>query len=391
MDKVFIVGVGMTKIGRFFEKSAKNLFYEAISKAIEDAGGLKPKALVVGNMTSSVLMEQDSLAALLADHSGLRGIPAFKVEAACGSGGAAFYAGYSLVKSGVADIVAVGGVEKLTENLTAKTTKALAQAADAEYEVFYGASFTGLNALVARLYMNKFGYTREDFAYWPLRMHEYAASNPYAQLPRKTTLEAILKSPVVADPIHLFDCSPIGDGAAAVILVKGEELAKKVAKELGRDVLVEVAGVGLATDSVDLGSRRDLLTLESTVKAAQDAYKMAGISVKDIDYVEVHDAFSITGYVGLEDLGLAPKGEAPRLWKEGKFAKGDKPEVNLSGGLKARGHPVGATGIYQVCEAAMQLRGDFPGVKASDPEIAVTQNIGGVGTFSAVSVLRRIR
>jgi len=391
MDKVFIVGVGMTKIGRFFEKSAKDLFSEAISKAIEDAGGLKPKALVVGNMTSSVLMEQDSLAALLADHSGLRGIPAFKVEAACGSGGAALYAGYSLVKSGVADIVAVGGVEKLTENLTSKITRALAQAADAEYEVFYGVSFTGLNALLARLYMNKFGYTREDFAYWPLRMHEYAASNPYAQLQRKTTLEAILKSPVVADPLYLFDCSPIGDGAAAVILVKGEELAKKVAKEIGRDVLVEVAGVGLATDSVDLGSRRDLLTLESTVKAAQDAYKMAGISVKDIDYVEVHDAFSITGYVGLEDLGLAPKGEAPRLWKEGKFAKGDRPEVNLSGGLKARGHPVGATGIYQVCEAAMQLRGDFPGVKASDPKIAVAQNIGGIGTFSAVTVLRRTR
>ncbi|MCD6196662.1 MAG: thiolase domain-containing protein [Staphylothermus sp.] len=391
MDRVFIVGVGMTKIGRFYDKSGRELVSEAILKALEDADNIKPKALVLGNMTSSVLMEQDSLAALAADYSGLRGIPAFKVEAACGSGGAAFYAGYSLVKSGLADTVVVAGVEKLTEKLTADATKALAQAADAEYEVFYGVTFTGLNALVARLYMNKFGYTREDLAYWPLRMHEYASYNPYAQLPRKTSLEAILKSPVVAEPLHLFDCSPIGDGAAAVVITKNEELAKNIAKNTGKDVLVEVAGIGMATDSVDLGSRRDLLTLESTVKASRDAYKMAGVSVKDIDYAEVHDAFHITGYLALEDMGFAPKGEAPKLWKEGKFAKGDKPEVNFSGGLKARGHPVGATGIYQIVEATMQIRGDFPGYKASDPVIAVTQNIGGIGTYSIVTILRRYR
>ncbi len=391
MDRVFIVGVGMTKIGRLYDKSGRELVSEAILKALEDADNIKPKALVLGNMTSSVLMEQDSLAALAADYSGLRGIPAFKVEAACGSGGAAFYAGYSLVKSGLAETVVVAGVEKLTEKLTADATKALAQAADAEYEVFYGVTFTGLNALVARLYMNKFGYTREDLAYWPLRMHEYASYNPYAQLPRKTSLEAILKSPVVAEPLHLFDCSPMGDGAAAVVITKDEELAKSIAKNTGKDVLVEVAGISMATDSVDLGSRRDLLTLESTVRASRDAYKMAGVSVKDIDYAEVHDAFHITGYLALEDMGFAPKGEAPKLWKEGKFAKGDKPEVNFSGGLKARGHPVGATGIYQIVEATMQIRGDFPGYKASDPVIAVTQNIGGIGTYSIVTILRRYR
>lgn len=389
MDKIYIVGVGMTKIGRFFERGGRELFAEAILKAIDDAGGLKPKALVVGNMTSSILMEQDSLAALLADHSGLRGIPAFKVEAACGSGGAAFYAGYSLIRSGLADVVAVGGLEKLTENLTSAVTKALAQAADAEYELFYGISFTGLNAMVARLYMSKFNYSREDFAYWPLRMHEYASYNPYAQLPKRTTLEAILKSPVVADPLHLYDCSPIGDGAAAVILVRGEDKAREVAKAMGRDVLVEVAGVALATDSVDLGSRNNLLALESTIKASREAYRMAGVKAKDIDYVEVHDAFSITGYLALEDMGFAPKGEAPKLWKEGRFGKGDKPEVNFSGGLKARGHPVGATGVYQIVEATMQLRGDFPGYKASDPEIAATQNIGGVGTFTSITILKR--
>ncbi len=391
MDRVFIVGVGMTKIGRFYDKSGRQLFSEAITSAINDAGGIKPQALVVGNMTSSVLMEQDSLGALLADYSGLRGIPAFKVEAACGSGGAAFYAGYSLVRSGMADIVAVGGLEKLTENLTSAVTKALALAADQEYEVFYGASFTGLNALVARAYMNKYGYTREDMAYWPLRMHEYASKNPYAQLPRKTTIERILNSPVIADPLHLFDCSPIGDGAAAVILVRGEEKAREIAKATGRDILVEVKGIGMATDSVDLGSRRDLLTLDSTVKASRTAYRMAGVEPRNIEYLEVHDAFHITGYLALEDLGFTGKGKAVKEWREGRFAKGDKPEVNLSGGLKARGHPVGATGVYQIAEATLQLRGEFPGEKASDPVIAATQNIGGVGTFTTVTILTRVK
>ncbi|RLG81573.1 MAG: acetyl-CoA acetyltransferase [Thermoprotei archaeon] len=389
MGRVFVVGVGMTKVGRFFDKSARELFAEALFNAVNDAGGLKPQALVVGNMTSSVLMEQDSLAALLADYSGLRGIPAFKVEAACGSGGAALYAGFSLVKSGLVDVVAVGGVEKLTENVTAMTTKALAQAADAEYELFYGASFAGLNAMIARLYMDTYGYTREDLAYWPLRMHEYASYNPYAQLPRKTTLETILNSSVIADPLHLYDCAPIGDGAAVAILVRGEEKAREINRALGREVLVEIAGIGYATDSVDLGSRRDLLKMESSIIASRKAYKMAGIAEKSIDYVEVHDAFHITGYLALEAMGFAGEGEAPKLWKEGRFAKGDRPEVNFSGGLKARGHPVGATGIYQLAEAVMQIRGDFPGYKASSPEVAATHNVGGVATFSIVSVLRR--
>ncbi len=391
MEKVFIAGVGVTKIGRFYNRSAASLFKEALDRAVSDAGGLKPRALVVGNMTSSVLMQQDSLGALLADHAGLRGIPAFKVEAACGSGGAAFYAGFSLVKSGLADVVAVGGVEKLTEANTPVVTRALAQAADADFEVFYGATFTGLNAMLARLYMEKFGYTEEDLSYWPLRMHEYASYNPYAQLPKKTSLKEILESPMIAEPVRLFHAAPIGDGAAVVLLVRGEERAREIAKRLGKDVLVEVAGVALATDSVDLASRNDLMTLDSTVKASRAALEMAGVEAGMIDYVELHDAFHITGFTALEDLGFAPKGEAPKLWKEGRFGKGDKPEVNFSGGLKARGHPVGATGIYQIAEAAMQLRGDFPGFKASNPETALTHNIGGISTIAAVSVLRRVK
>ncbi|MEM4663804.1 MAG: thiolase domain-containing protein [Desulfurococcaceae archaeon] len=391
MERVFAVGVGMTKIGRFYEKHAKDLFAEALWKAIEDAGGLKPKAMVVGNMTSSVLMQQDNLGALVADHSGFRGLPAFKVEAACGSGGVALYVGYAMVKSGLADVVAVGGVEKLTEAVTETATRALAQAADYDYEVFYGATFTGLNAMIARLYMHTFGYSDEDLSYWPLKMHEYASYNPYAQLPRKTTMEEILSSPLIADPIRLFHSAPIGDGAAVVLLVKGEEKAREVSKITGKDTLVEVAGVSVSTDSVDLTSRADLLITASTVKASREALQMADLTVRDIDYVELHDAFHITAYISIEDLGFAPKGTAAKLYKEGRFQKGDKPEINFSGGLKARGHPVGATGVYQLSEAVMQLRGDFPGYKASNPETALIHNIGGIATITAVAVLRRYK
>jgi acetyl-CoA C-acetyltransferase/acetyl-CoA acyltransferase len=391
MERVFVVGVGMTKIGRFYERHAKELFAEALWRAIEDAGGIKPQAIVVGNMTSSVLMQQDSLGALVADYAGFRGVPAFKVEAACGSGGVALYTGFALAKSGIVDIVAVGGVEKLTEANTETVTRALAQAADADYEVFYGATFTGLNAMIARLYMNTFKYTDEDLAQWPLKMHDYASYNPYAQLPRKTTLEEILTSPLIADPIRLYHAAPIGDGAAVVLLVRGEDRAREINKSIGRDTLIELASVGVATDSVDMSTRRDLLTMESTVIASRCALTKADLTIKHIDYVELHDAFHITAYASLEDLGFAPKGMAVKLYKEGKFQKGDKPEVNFSGGLKARGHPVGATGVYQAAEAVMQLRGDFPGFKASSPETALTHNIGGVSTIAAVSVFKRVK
>jgi acetyl-CoA C-acetyltransferase/acetyl-CoA acyltransferase len=391
LDRVFVVGVGVTKIGRHFEKHAKELFAEALWKAIEDAGDTRPQAVVVGNMTSSVLMQQDSLGALLADYAGFRGIPAFKVEAACGSGGVALYAGYALVKSGVVDVVAVGGVEKLTEANTETATRALAQAADADYEVFYGVTFTGLNAMLARLYMNMFNYTDEDLSYWPLKMHEYASYNPYAQLPRKTTLEEILESPLIADPLRLYHAAPIGDGAAVVLLVRGEERAREISRAVGRDILVELASVSVVTDSVDMTTRRDLLTMESTVIASREALAKAKLTVKDVDYVELHDAFHITAYASLEDLGFAPKGAAAKLYREGRFQKGDKPEVNFSGGLKARGHPVGATGVYQAAEATMQLRGDFPGFKASSPETALIHNIGGVSTIAAVAVFKRVK
>ena len=383
MRKVYVVGVGLTRVGRHFDKSLKHLFAEAAFKAIDDAGGEKPQALVVGNMMSSRLQEQDSLGALLADSLGLRGITAFKVEAACGSGGSALLAGYTMIASGLFDIVLVGGVEKMTDYPTKIVTRALAQAADAEYELFYGASFTGLNALIARYYMEKHGVTEEEMACWPVLMHENGSSNPYAQLRFRISVKDVLSSPLLADPIRLLDCSPIGDGAAAVVLA-GENAARSL-----NDTPVEIAGVAQAIDSVDVASRNAIDELQAARIAATRAYEMAGVEARSIDVAEVHDAFTITGLLSLEALGFAEKGKAAKLLAEGRFRPGDKPQVNLSGGLKSRGHPVGATGVYQAAEIVMQLRGDFSGIKASGAEIGVAENIGGSGAMISVIVFRR--
>ncbi|MCD6340718.1 MAG: thiolase domain-containing protein [Desulfurococcales archaeon] len=381
MSKVYVVSVGMTKVGKFYDRSIRDLAAEAVFKALDGAGNEKPDAIVVGNMLSS-LAEQENLASLIADHTGLRGISGFKVEGACGSGGAAFLAGYSLVASGIFKKVLVVGIEKLSERPTPATSRGLAWAADADYELVHGISFAGLNALVMRYYMNKHNVSREEMAAWPVLMHENALQNPYAQLKKRITIEDVLKSPIIADPVRLYDASPLSDGAAAVLLAS-EDMARKLS-----DTPIYVAGVGNALDSTDLTSRYELDRLLASRLSAERAFKMAGVSSKDIDVAEIHDAYGVTAAISLEELGFAPRGKGAKLVYEGRFRVGDKPVVNPSGGLKARGHPVGATGIYQIVEIAMQLRGDFPGIKAGG-EIGLTQNFGGVGSNVTTVILRR--
>ncbi|MEM1525925.1 MAG: thiolase domain-containing protein [Ignisphaera sp.] len=383
MKKVYVVGVGMTKIDRHYDKGFADLIHEAFVKAYNDSKGAEPEAIVVGNMLSGSLYQQDSLAALAADAMGLRGVGGLKVEAACGSGGHAIVAGYSLVASGIYDVVTVVGVEKMADYPTSRVTIALAQAADAEHELIYGASFPALNALAMRFYMEVYGASREDLALWPVRMHEYAYYNPYAQLRNRITVDDVLRSTIIADPIRLMDSAPIGDGAAVVVLAS-EDIAKKY-----NDSPVQISGVGLGSDALDLSSRNDLLKPLSIVKAAEKAYRMAKVEPKNIDIAEIHDAFTITGLLCIEGLRFAEWGTSWKLIKEGRFARDDKPAINLSGGLKARGHPVGATGVYQVAEIAMQLRGDFPGLKASSPSTGLALNTGGVATLTSVAILRR--
>lgn len=383
MRRVCVVGVGMTKVDRYYDKGFAELAHEAFIKAYEDARGAEPEAVVVGNMASSSLYQQDSLAALILDSIGLRGRGGFKVEASCGSGGHAFIAGYSLVASGVYDVVAVVGVEKIADYTTSRVTSILAQATDTEHEAIYGISFAALNALIMRLYMRTYEVSREDLALWPVRMHEHAYYNPYAQLRFRITVDDVVNSVVIADPIRLMDSAPASDGASIVILA-----SKDVARKYN-DVPIEVAGVGMASDTLDLSSREDLLKPLSIIRAADKAFRMAKIEPKDVDVAEIHDDYTINALMCIEGLGFAEWGKSWRLIKDGRFMKDDKPALNLSGGLKARGHPVGATGVYQIAEIAMQLRGDFPGLKASSSNTGLVLSIGGVNSLASVVILKR--
>jgi acetyl-CoA C-acetyltransferase len=388
MRRVFIAGVGATRVDEHWDKSLRDLMRESSLKAIQDSGLSKKdiEAIYVGNMSSGFLQGQEHLGSLLATWIGVPGVAAAKVEAACASGGAALHQAYLAVRSGVYDCVLVVGVEKMTDAYTGDVTDALVMAEDQEYVAFTGLSFVALNAFVYRYYMKKYGVRQEDIAYFAVHDHKYAVNNPLAQYPRPITLDEVMKSPLVADPIHLLESAPIGDGSAALVLCSEEKL-----KALGKDVHLEIAGSAVATDVFSLHERADPTTILATVKAARKAFSMASIEPKDVDVLEVHDAFTVLGVIHLEDMGFAKKGEGWRLLKEGQLEKdGDLP-TNTMGGLKARGHPVGATGIYQVYEIALQLRGEAGKNQVPDPEVGVAQNVGGVGGTVAVHVVRRVR
>ncbi len=386
MRKAVIIGAGMTPVGEHWKLGLRDLAVDALLKAMDDAGVDKVDSLYVGNMISGPLVEQENLGALIADWAGLGNIPAVKIEAACASGGAAVQEGVKAVLSGLEDVVAVVGVEKMTDAWPSDTTRYLAYAADAEWELFHGASFVALNALIMRHYMKTYGYTEEDLALFAVNAHANGAKNPYAMFKKPIKVETVLKSPYIADPIKLFDASPVCDGAAAVIITTPEK-----AKELGvpKEKWVEVAGMGRAIDTINLANREDLLTLKAGKIAAERAYKMAGVEPKDIDFFEVHDAFTIMAALSLEALGVAKKGEGAKLAKEGQIAIDADYPIQTMGGLKARGHPVGATGVYQTVEAVLQLRGEAPN-QVPDAEIGLTQNIGGTGSNITVNIFRRV-
>ena len=388
MGRVFIVGIGATKIDEHWNISLRDLMTEASKKAITDAGLSRKdvEAVFVGNMSSGYLQGQEHLGSLLTTWLGIPGVAANKVEAACASGGAAIHNAYLAVKSGIYDCVLAVGVEKLTDAPTSDATSALIMAEDQEYVAFAGFSFVALNALVYRAYMKKFGAKQEDIALFAVHDHKYAANNPLAQYQKAITLDDVLKSPMVADPIRLFESAPLGDGSAALVLCSEEK-----AKKLGGDVLIELAGSGLATDILSLHDRPDLTMLSATVKAKLSAFKQAGIETRDVNILEVHDAFTVLGVIHLEDLGFARKGEGWKLLKEGQLEKDGRIPTNTMGGLKARGHPVGATGVYQVYDLVVQLRGQAGANQVPDPEIGVAQNVGGVGGTVAVNVVRRVR
>ena len=386
MRKAVIIGAGMTPVGEHWKLGLRDLAVEALLNAMDDAGIDKVDSLYVGNMASGSFVEQENLGALIADWAGLGNIPAVKIEAACASGGAAVQEGVKAVLSGLEDVVAVVGVEKMMDAWPSDATRYLAYAADAEWELFHGVSFVALNALVMRYYMKAYGYTEEDLALFAVNAHINGTKNPYAMFKKPIKVETVLKSPYIADPLKLFDASPVCDGAASVIITTPEK-----AKELGipKEKWVEVAGMGRAIDTTNLANREDLLTLKAAKVAAERAYRMAGVTAKDIDFFEVHDAFTIMAALSLEALGVAERGKGAQLAKEGQIAIDADYPIQTMGGLKARGHPVGATGVYQTVEAVLQLRGEAPS-QVPDAEIGLTQNIGGTGSNITVSIFRRV-
>lgn len=383
MRQVAILGIGQTKVDEHWDKSLKELGGEACFAAMQDAGINKVDALFVGNMLSPMVDGQNQLGTFFSDWVGLWGHEAVKVEAACGSGAAALRAGLMAVASGEVRSALVVGVEKMTDKAGHDVTAALATAADADYEVEQGVSFVGINALVMRRYMHEYGWKHADFAPFSINAHANALHNPNARLHMKVSLEQFERSNMVATPINLLDASPVGDGAAAVILVPAE----KVTSVSGRPRIV-LSGSGAATDTIAVHSRRDPLFLSAAHESAKRAYDMAGITPKDIHLFELHDAFSIMSALSLEACGFAERGQGPRLGLDNKISPQGSLPVCTRGGLKARGHPVGATGMYQIVEVVQQLRGECGPTQVDGAKIGMAQNIGGSGATVVTHIIK---
>ena len=383
MREVAVIGVGLSPWGEVWESSLRTLWTQAAVSALADAGVDKIDAITVGSMAPGLYVGQEHLGALLADELGVAGVPATRVESACASGGVALKAAFAEIASGLADVMLATGVEKMTDVSGDECTAALAAAADAEQEVFYGATFPGLYAMMARAHMERWGTTREQLAEVAVKNHAHGALNPHAQFRQKITVKDVLNSAKIAEPLNILDCSPITDGAAAVVLAE-LSLAKKLAK--GRPI-VRIAGIGHATDRIALHSRVDMTTIPATTKAAQKAFSTAGRAPKDVNVVELHDCFTIAEIIVLESLGLCPPGEGGKQAPSGRTALGGALPTNPSGGLKSKGHPVGATGIAQIVELTTQLRGEAGPRQVAKARVALAQNMGGTGASSVVTVL----
>lgn len=375
MRNVAIVGIGQTPVGELWDKSLRHLGHDAVTAAMQDAGIESADALYVGNMLSGELAGQEHLATLIADFTGLRGIEAAKIEAACASGAAALRVGIMAVASGMVDVVIAAGVEKMTDTLPDETTAGLALAADQEYEVAEGATFLALNAMLMQRYMHEFGVGKEAFAPFPVNAHNNAVNNPNAMFRMALSAERYTDAAVVAPPINIMDSSPICDGAAALVLVPADRAA-----DFGRGQrIVRVTASASATDTLAVHDRRDPLFLEAAYLSSRRAFAQAALSPDDIDLFELHDAFSIMSVLSLEACGFAARGRGFELGQSGVITRGGRLPITTMGGLKARGHPVGATGVYQAVEVVQQLRGEAGLNQIEHAHVGMTQNIGGSG------------
>jgi acetyl-CoA C-acetyltransferase len=381
MRSVFVAGVGQTRVGKLFEASLRDLAREATQAALMNAEMTKVDALVIGNMLSEDLCSQANLACLVADFGGMRGVEALRVESACGSGGAALRVGVLMVGSGAHESVLVLGVEKMTDSRSSAVVERLSSAGDADYEALHEASFAVLNGLIMRRYMHEHAVEREAFAGFSINAHRNAETNPNAMFRKAIGREDFIRSPPVAAPVHILDSSPICDGAAAVLLV-----SENVPCAQRRPSIRVVASAG-CTDSLSVATRRKITRLEGAERSAKHAYAQAGVGPHDIDLFELHDAFTIVTALSLEAAGFAEHGHGVRMASEEQIGLRGRIPISTMGGLKARGHPVGASGIYQMVEATLQLRGLAGENQVSDARIAMCQSIGGSGAAVFTHIL----
>ncbi len=378
--KAYVLGAAMTDFGELWENDLRTLAvsacYQALVQSKLDIGAVD--ALLVANMSASSLAGQDHLGSLLAGELGIR-VPAFKIEGACASGSLAVHTALNMLQSGNYKNILVLGAEKMTDVSAAEATKALSRASDEEWEAFYGVSFPSLYAMIARAHMQKYGTTRKDLARVSVKNHKNAMLNPHAQFHKEITIDDVLSAGAVADPLGLLDCSPLTDGAAAVVLSTDHKSS------------VELCASAVATDSISLHDRTDLTSLAATRLAAGNALRQAGISPEQISIAEVHDCFSVAELVAYEDLGFSAKGKAANDLKNGRYDRDGKIPVNVSGGLKGCGHPVGATGVKQAAEIYWQLSGTAGKRQlAKDLHYGLTHNVGGSGGTSVINIFRHV-
>jgi acetyl-CoA C-acetyltransferase len=382
---VSIISAGLSKFGKHEGLYARELFADAVKEALDRCPRLDPKsdikAMFLGHM-GEAYEHQGHMGAAAADWAGLLNIPATRTEAACASSGAALRSGIYAVLSGLADVVLVGGVEKMTHRTTAEVTEYLAMASDYPFEQWHGITFPGLYALMAKAHMHRYGTTEAQLAQVAVKNHYHGTFNPKAHMQKEITVETVLASRIVASPLKLYDCSLITDGASCAILTK-PELAHKFT-----DQPVHIIGSGQASDTIGLYERQSLTSLLAAKLAAKTAYNMAQVKPADLDVAEIHDCFTIAEILAYEDLDFCPAGKGGALAESGETRLGGRLPINTSGGLKAKGHPVGATGTAQAYEIYLQLTGQADKRQVKDAKIGLTHNVGGSGATAAVHIYR---
>ncbi|GBC70761.1 putative acetyl-CoA acyltransferase [Candidatus Calditenuaceae archaeon HR02] len=388
MRRVAVIGVGHSRFGDRQDVNVKELAFESVKPALEDAG-LTPKDIpyvTVGSI--GVWYEEPLPAVAIAEYCGLTGAGLVRVEAACATGSAAVYSAYTAIASGAVDLALVVGVEKMREVDTSLAVELIGRAGSYLWEFeYFGMTFPSYYALYATAYMNRYGATEEDLALVAVKNHKYAALNPLAHLQKEISVEDVLSSYMISWPLKLYDCSPITDGSAALVLASEEKV-----RELRVDTPVWIAGVGYSSGSSTLSQRSDFLGLDAAVKASQMAYRIAGVRPDQIDSANVHDCFTIAELLAYEDLGFCRRGEGVKMIRDGETEIGGRIPVNVDGGLKAKGHPIGATGVSMIVEQTKQLREEVkPSARQAPMKnyIALTHNVGGTGHYCYVTVLKR--